>query len=277
LYIKQLIKSSSFVLAIKVVKLSESIIGDITEMKSKKIEREVDILKVLQHPKIVCYFGSCVIEESELWIMMEFCAFSSVHAILTKRRDPLSEKHIIAVLSDVVQGLAYLHSMGIVHRDLKSRNILIHSTGDIKIADFGVAKCLDSLHVSGNNTHIGTPYFMAPEVIAEQSYDVKVDVWSLGIMAIELAERQPPNHRLPPIMAMKSILVDSPPTLQYPEQYSGSFSHFIANCLIKDAFQRPSSSELQQHPLLVALAKSGNSRTLILDLVGKSNRKDSPK
>ena len=160
-------------------------------------------LKLLQRCNsayIVRAFGAFA-KPKELWIVMEYCDFGSLLDVMRSMDEPLTEGAIAAACSDSVRGLWYMHSQkrAIIHRDIKSANILLNSEGRVKLADFGVAAQLNST-ASKRNSVIGTPHWMAPEVISNGKYDARADVWSLGITAIELAQGRPPHHGMRPVL-----------------------------------------------------------------------------
>ncbi|GAX75530.1 hypothetical protein CEUSTIGMA_g2973.t1 [Chlamydomonas eustigma] len=213
--------------AIKVISLADQPSEDF-----QQIEKEIDFLSSCNHPNVVRYLGSFQ-SGSELWIVMEYCSGGSVSDILTVMGEPLAEELIAYICSEALKGLAYLHSLGKVHRDIKCGNILLSHGGHVKIADFGVAAQLTNT-MSKRNTFIGTPHWMAPEVIQESRYDGKVDVWALGISAIEMAELSPPRWKVHPLRVIFMISREAAPKLEkQPEQWSPVFHDFIAQCLMK--------------------------------------------
>ena len=150
----------------------------------------------------------------------------------------LGEKEIATICAAVLLGLNYLHKNKNIHRDVKAGNILLTASGQAKLADFGVSAQLNNT-VSKKHTLIGTPFWMAPEVIKEDDYDAKADIWSLGITAIEMAEGRPPMHGKQPMHALYQIPMLPPPTLKKPEMWSAVFVRFLALCLLKNPTKRP--------------------------------------
>ncbi|KAK6931352.1 Protein kinase domain, partial [Dillenia turbinata] len=173
------IKTSELV-AIKVISLCEG------EEGYEEIRGEIEMLQQCSHPNVVRYLGSYQGEEY-LWIVMEYCGGGSVADLLRDSEEPLEEYQIAYICQEALKGLSYLHSIFKVHRDIKGGNILLTEQGEVKLGDFGVAAQLTRT-MSKRNTVIGTPHWMAPEVIQESRYDGKVDVWALGVSAIEMAE-----------------------------------------------------------------------------------------
>lgn len=184
------LKTSELV-AIKVISLSEG------EEGYEDICGEIEMLQHCNHPNVVRYLGSYQAEEY-LWIVMEYCGGGSVADLLLATEEPLEERQIAYICGEALKGLAYLHQIFKVHRDIKGGNILLTEQGEVKLGDFGVAAQLTRT-LSKRNTSIGTPHWMAPEVIQGTRYDGKVDVWSLGISAIEMAEGLPPRYNVHPL------------------------------------------------------------------------------
>jgi len=151
--------------------------------------------------------------------------------------------------------LNYLHSQNRIHRDIKSDNVLIHSNGTIKLADFGFAAQLTQ---SRNNrvTVVGTPYWMAPELIRGQPYDSKVDVWSLGIMGMEMAEGDPPYMEHPPLRALFLITTKGIPPVSRPEKWTENFKDFLNKNLTVEPQDRPTVAALLNHPFLLKQCQS---------------------
>uniref|UniRef100_A0AAQ5Y0V3 non-specific serine/threonine protein kinase n=1 Tax=Amphiprion ocellaris TaxID=80972 RepID=A0AAQ5Y0V3_AMPOC len=191
------------VVAIK--KMSYS--GKQSNEKWQDIIKEVKFLQKLRHPNTVEYRG-CYLREHTAWLVMEYC-LGSASDLLEVHKKPLQEVEIAAITHGALQGLVYLHSHNMIHRDVKAGNILLTEPGQVKLGDFGSASI-----VAPANSFVGTPYWMAPEVILamdEGQYDGKVDVWSLGITCIELAERKPPLFNMNAMSALYHIAQNESP------------------------------------------------------------------
>ena len=224
---------------------------------SSELKKELKLLQRCDSAYIVRAFGAFA-KPKELWIVMEYCNLGSLLDVMRSMDEPLPEGAIAAACSDSLRGLSYMHTQkrGIIHRDIKSANILLNSEGRVKLADFGVAAQLNST-ASKRNTVIGTPHWMSPEVISNGKYDARADVWSLGITAIELAQGRPPHHAMRPVLkVLFAIVSGEPPQLDAPDDFSQSFRDFLSAALTKDTEQRPVSGELLKHPFLAAAQRS---------------------
>ncbi|XP_072154175.1 serine/threonine-protein kinase 3 isoform X3 [Bemisia tabaci] len=199
-------------------------------------------------PYVVKYYGS-YFKNTDLWIVMEYCGAGSVSDIMRLRKKTLSEDEIATILSDTLKGLEYLHLRRKIHRDIKAGNILLNSEGHAKLADFGVAGQLTDT-MAKRNTVIGTPFWMAPEVIQEIGYDCVADMWSLGITALEMAEGKPPYGDIHPMRAIFMIPTKPPPSFREPDQWSPEFIDFVSQCLIKNPEERATASQMLQHEFI---------------------------
>lgn len=222
----------------------------------EKIKGEIDILSRCDSPYIVGYF-ECFIrppnttKAGEMWIVMEYCEGGSVTDLIEASAGlPLPEDCIRAVCASVVLGLEYLHGVAnVCHRDVKGGNVLLTADGCVKLADFGVSAELTNT-LNKRKTVIGSPYWMAPEVIRESHYDGRADVWSLGITVIELAEGAPPHSNLHPLRAIFVIPTKPAPTLADPDNWSPEMLDFVRCCCQKDPSQRHDSALLSSHPFV---------------------------
>ncbi|XP_027030739.1 mitogen-activated protein kinase kinase kinase kinase 5 isoform X5 [Tachysurus fulvidraco] len=239
------------------------------------IQQEIFMVKECTHQNIVAYFGSYLCRE-KLWICMEYCGGGSLQDIYHVT-GPLSELQIAYVVRETLQGLSYLHSKGKMHRDIKGANILFTDSGDVKLADFGVAAKITAT-IAKRKSFIGTPYWMAPEVAAVEKnggYNQLCDIWAVGITSIELAELQPPMFDLHPMRALFLMSKSSfqPPKLKDKVKWSTSFQHFVKVSLTKNPKKRPTAEKLLTH---MFVAQSGLSRRLAVELLDKMNNPDNP-
>lgn len=187
--------------------------------------------------------------KTNLWIIMELCLGGSLKDVLSISQSVFTEQQIASVMKMSLRGLCFLHSKGIIHRDIKAANILIHANGECRLADFGVSSKVEAT-MSKNLTIIGSPNWMAPEVITGKRYDAKADVWSLGITAFEMAAGHPPYHDVHPMTAMFNIPTQPPPSLPEDSGHSASFRAFLAMALDKSPETRASAVQLCKHPFV---------------------------
>lgn len=245
---KALHKESDNVVAIKQVPLDTDL---------HEIIKEISIMQQCDSPYVVRYYGS-YFKNTDLWIIMEYCGAGSVSDIIRLRKKTLTECEIATILSDALKGLEYLHSNRKIHRDIKAGNILLNTDGHAKLADFGVAGQLTET-ISKRNTVIGSPFWMAPEIILEIGYDCVADIWSIGITALEMAEGKPPYADIHPMRAVFMIPTKPPPSFRDPDRWSAEFIDFVSVCLVKNPCDRASATDLIQH---VFLQKSGGAQAL---------------
>ncbi|XP_031699285.1 serine/threonine-protein kinase TAO2 isoform X1 [Anarrhichthys ocellatus] len=235
--------------------------GKQSNEKWQDIIKEVKFLQKLRHPNTVEYHG-CYLREHTAWLVMEYC-LGSASDLLEVHKKPLQEVEIAAITHGALQGLVYLHSHNMIHRDVKAGNILLTEPGQVKLGDFGSASI-----VAPANSFVGTPYWMAPEVILamdEGQYDGKVDVWSLGITCIELAERKPPLFNMNAMSALYHIAQNESPVLQ-SNHWSDYFRNFVDSCLQKIAQDRPTSDVLLKHHFLCRERPV----TAVMDLIART-------
>jgi len=233
---------------------------DVTEDEEEEIKLEINVLKKYSHHRnIATYYGAFIKKsppgkDDQLWLVMEYCGAGSVTDLVKSiKAQSLKEDWIAYICREVLRGLTHLHACKVIHRDIKGQNVLLTDNAEVKLVDFGVSAQLDRT-IGRRNTFIGTPYWMAPEVIAcdenpDATYDNRSDLWSLGITAIEMAEAQPPLCDMHPMRALFLIPRNVPPRLK-SKRWSSKFKNFIETVLVKDYHQRPYTDQLLKHPFV---------------------------
>lgn len=216
------------------------------QQKKELLINEILVLEESDHPNIVNYKASYLIG-NELWVIMEYMEGGSLTEMIDSGEIP--EPQIATVCQEVLKGLVHLHERNIIHRDIKSDNVLLGRTGQVKLTDFGF--CAKLTPERGKRaTMVGTPYWMAPEVIKQQKYDASVDIWSLGIMVIEMIEGEPPYLNEEPLKALFLIATNGKPQIKDPYSISADLRDFLDSCLCVNVADRSTATQLLKHPFL---------------------------
>ncbi|KAL4883085.1 kinase-like domain-containing protein [Aspergillus karnatakaensis] len=220
-----------------------------SQPRKELIVNEIIVMKDSQHANIVNFLDSFFQEQSnELWVIMEFMEGGALTDVIDNNR-VIQEDQIATICAETCKGLAHLHSQNIIHRDIKSDNVLLDRAGHVKITDFGFSAKLTETK-SKRATMVGTPYWMAPEVVKQKEYGPKVDCWSLGIMAIEMIESEPPYLNEEPLKALYLIATNGTPRLKAPEKLSKELKSFLSVCLCVAVDSRATAHELLEHDFL---------------------------
>ncbi|XP_011368416.1 mitogen-activated protein kinase kinase kinase kinase 4 isoform X16 [Pteropus vampyrus] len=256
---------------------------DVTEDEEEEIKLEINMLKKYSHHRnIATYYGAFIKKsppghDDQLWLVMEFCGAGSITDLVKNTKgNTLKEDWIAYISREILRGLAHLHIHHVIHRDIKGQNVLLTENAEVKLVDFGVSAQLDRT-VGRRNTFIGTPYWMAPEVIAcdenpDATYDYRSDLWSCGITAIEMAEGAPPLCDMHPMRALFLIPRNPPPRLK-SKKWSKKFFSFIEGCLVKNYMQRPSTEQLLKHPFIRDQPNERQVRIQLKDHIDRTRKK----
>ncbi|KAI8325901.1 Pkinase-domain-containing protein [Martensiomyces pterosporus] len=237
---------------------------DLSKQPRKELlVNEIMVMKESTHPNIVNYIESFLLNSSDLWVVMEYMEGGALTDVIDNNQ--MNESQIATVCREVCKGLSHLHKQNIIHRDIKSDNVLLGVDGSVKITDFGFCAKLSEQR-SKRATMVGTPYWMAPEVVKQKPYGPKVDVWSLGIMVIEMIESEPPYLDEEPLKALYLIATNGTPALKNPEKLSRDLKGFLAECLCVDVQSRATMEELLTQEFLVTQARS---LSILTPLLGK--------
>ncbi|CAN9506225.1 unnamed protein product [Ophioblennius macclurei] len=268
---------------VKTGQLAAIKVMDVTGDEEEEIKAEINMLKKYSHHRnIATYYGAFIKKnppgmDDQLWLVMEFCGAGSVTDLIKNTKgNSLKEEWIAYICREILRGLTHLHQHKVIHRDIKGQNVLLTENAEVKLVDFGVSAQLDRT-VGRRNTFIGTPYWMAPEVIAcdenpDATYDFKSDLWSLGITAIEMAEGAPPLCDMHPMRALFLIPRNPAPRLK-SKKWSKKFQSFIESCLVKSHGQRPSTEQLLKHPFIRDLPNERQVRIQLKDHIDRTKKR----
>ncbi|KAJ1950394.1 Protein kinase [Linderina macrospora] len=238
---------------------------DLSKQPRKELlVNEILVMKESMHPNIVNYLESFLLNSSDLWVVMEYMEGGALTDVIENNK--MNENQIATVCMEVCKGLSHLHKQNIIHRDIKSDNVLLGVDGAVKITDFGFCAKLSEQRAK-RATMVGTPYWMAPEVVKQKPYGPKVDVWSLGIMVIEMIESEPPYLDEEPLKALYLIATNGTPALKHPEMLSRELKGFLAECLCVDVQSRATVGELLKQEFLVSQVRS---LSVLTPLLGKN-------
>ncbi|XP_064604036.1 serine/threonine-protein kinase PAK 5-like isoform X2 [Liolophura sinensis] len=223
------------------------------QQRRELLFNEVVIMRDYHHPNVVDMYDSFLVGD-ELWVVMEFLEGGALTDIVTHSR--MNEEQIATVCKACLKALAFLHTHGVIHRDIKSDSILLSHDGKVKLSDFGFCAQVNP-ELPKRKSLVGTPYWMAPEVISRLPYGPEVDIWSLGIMVMEMIDGEPPFFNEPPLQAMRRIRDMPPPKLKNTHRVSPRLQGFIEKMLIRDPSQRSTAFDLLQHPFLHQAGQPG--------------------
>ena len=268
--LKELIGKGSSSCVYKVINLINNKIYALKESLSKEVEflfkNEINIFKKLKNEsEYIIKFYNYLLLPNQINLELEYCQYGSLRDILKKAKKKkihLNELEISSIIYMVLHGLNYMHKHNLINRDIKCKNILVNKDGVAKLCDFGISQKFIKETYARHKA--GSPYWMAPELINQQKYDKSIDIWSLGITCIELAEYEPPYINYDKNEALIKIR-DSPPRgLSNPEIWSYEFNDFVSKCLNFNKYERPTCEELLRHDFINMIDKKKLNRKLII-------------
>lgn len=225
---------------------------------TEELRRETQLMSLSKHPNVLRVRG-CWVKGSKLHIATRLMSSGSMLDIMRfSHPEGFDETVIATVLKQALEGLNYLHVNGWLHRDLKAANILVDDDGTVLLGDFGVGVFVGDTDKSSGTvssegkrkSFVGTPCWMAPEVIERKHYGTKADIWSFGITALELSQGRAPNSKLNPVKVLMRTMQDEPPQLDRTEgahKYSKLMDDFVRQSLQKDPEKRPTADKLLSH------------------------------
>jgi tRNA A-37 threonylcarbamoyl transferase component Bud32 len=257
-YIANEIRAKRKVVAIKKMDLRK-------QQRRELLFNEVVIMRDHTHKNIVEMYGSYLVDD-ELWVVMEYLNAGSLTDIVTKTH--MNENQIAVVCLSVLNALKFLHANGVIHRDVKSDSILLSKDGSVKLSDFGFCAQVYA-DLQKRKSLVGTPYWMAPEVISRIPYGPEVDIWSFGIMVIEMIDGEPPYFDEPPLQAMRHIRDMPPPRFKENYRVSPKLQSFIDRILVRDPLIRATAAELLEHPFIRQIT----TRECIFDLIDRTEHR----
>jgi serine/threonine protein kinase len=206
---------------------------------------------------IVNYYGSYFSRKTNtLWLILEYCASGSIIDLMLSMNRTFTEIEISTIMENVLHGLILIHSMNLIHRDIKGANILLSEDGYAKLGDFGVGIKLSN-DSDYRKSKKGSPYWMSPQVVKNKNYDMKTDIWSLGITCVELCNGEPPFSDLNPKNVMEKI-AKFPPNINdviNKNEHTEEFYDFVKKCLEVEPRNRPTAKELIEHNFIKKYSK----------------------
>ena len=269
---KAIHKSTLKIFAIKIVDYTKDGLNNKKKIcfNYNSIKEETYLMRLVQNNDyLLKYYGSYYSSKSNtIWLILEYCSCGSLVDLMFALDRRYEEYEIASFIEMVLKGLIYLHDLKIIHRDIKAQNIFLKEDGYVVLGDFGSGAKLTDEELY-RRSQKGSPYWMSPQVILQENYDIKTDIWSLGITCVELAESEPPFADLKPNFVMNKI-AKSPPKVEEiinVEEYSESFVDFIGKCLFVDPKKRPSAKELIEHEFI---KKNSKGKEFIKKLVDEN-------
>ena len=271
---KAMHNSTNQIFAIKIIDYTKDCISNKKNISFnyQSIQQETSVMRLIQkNDYIVKYYGSYYSRKSNtVWLILEYCGCGSAVDLMLAMDRTLSEIEVSTIIQMILKGLINIHEINLIHRDVKGSNILLSEDGYAKLGDFGVGIQLTDEEYRTSKK--GSPYWMSPQVVLNEKYDTKTDIWSLGITCVELVEGEPPNSELKPGKVMEKIAATPPKVEDIIDvnEHTDEFIDFVKLCLEIDPSKRPTAKELIKHPFITKLARG---REYLAELI-KNNIED---
>ena len=256
---KAMHNSTNQIFAIKIIDYTKDLKSNKKSISFnyQSIQQETSVMRLIQkNDYIVKYYGSYYSRKSNtVWLILEYCACGSAVDLMLAMDRTLSEIEVATIIEQILKGLINIHRINLIHRDVKGSNILLAEDGTAKLGDFGVGIQLTDEEYRTSKK--GSPYWMSPQVILNEKYDTKTDIWSLGITCVELVEGEPPNGDMKPMKVMEKIACNPPKVEEIlnVEEHTDEFIDFVRLCLEIDPNERPTADQLIKHPFITKLAQ----------------------
>ena len=256
---KAIHNSTNQIFAIKIIDYTKDCLTNKKNISFnyKSIQQETSVMRLIQkNDYIVKYYGSYYCRKSNsVWLILEYCGCGSAVDLMLSMDRTLSEIEVSTIMEMILKGLINIHKINLIHRDVKGSNILLSEDGCAKLGDFGVGIQLTDEEFRTSKK--GSPYWMSPQVVLNEKYDTKTDIWSLGITCVELVEGEPPNGDMKPGKVMEKIAI-TPPKVEdiiNVDEHTDEFVDFVRLCLEINPSKRPDASQLLKHPFITKLAQ----------------------
>lgn len=232
----------------------------------QKLIIESSLLKYCSQCKYINhYFGSYFdYITNEIWLILEYAKYGSIINLINQSNITLNEIQLSSIIKMTLKAIEFLHSNGIIHRDIKGSNLLLNEEGIIQLCDFGTGTLIQNVQgkKDKNENKIGSAYWISPEVVINNTYTTEGDIWSLGITCIELVEGNPPFSNIKPLRAMLLTSTEPPKGLNQPNKYSKEFNNFVSKCLTFDFKKRPSANELLKDKFITQYSDEENKKAM---------------
>ena len=232
-------------------------IGEMDEEERKETFKEAKILEILDHPNIVKFMEVYPSKKGKLCIVMEYADNGDLQGHMKKQIDAAkksggdveywSQDKVLNWFTQICLGVKHVHDRKILHRDIKSQNIFVTKSGKMKLGDFGIARVLNST-MSKAKTVMGTPYYLSPEIVSNEPYNFKSDIWSLGVLLYEMCAFHPPFQASNLRQLCGKIKQGKYPPLK--GNFDKDINNLIGSLLILDADKRPNINQILKHPAI---------------------------